>query len=998
MKDAFQPDTYQLLQPKWAEFALWHAMEQRANYWNKPDECASGTSTSPFLNKLVNVSASLELCLPERCSDKLARKLKPASGGNGTGVCLQRANPSDALSAEPFFRSLRQMAFILTVFSILHVARAADASTDFAATTETVGWKLNGFETPVNQLLTPAGTLIQLPGMRPNALALSPDGRLLVTSGLKRELLVLDPTRGDIIQIVAMPNNPINAAPEAVSARVLKANSQDKLSFTGLVFSPDGKRIYLSNVNGDIKVFAVEKSGSVRPLFSIPLPLVNMPDRKAEIPAGLAVSPNGKLLYVACNAANRLVEIEAETGKVLRTWDVGVAPFAVELVGRKAYVSNWGGRRPDANNPVGPIGNTGLVRVDSRSIAIEGSVSVIELGSDARAAKLEILTGLHACALAVSPNGKYLVCANAGSDTLSVIDTRTDKIIETIGARQNPGDPFGAQPNALTFDKTGGKLFACNGSQNAVAIFQFKPGKSELLGLVPVGWFPGAVVYDARRRQLDVANIISVARKMEPAAKGYGIGEGFNTRQYCGSLSLVPLPSSRQLKEFTLQALSNLRYPLLERAKLPARVNRPPQPVPERVREPSVFQHILYIIKENRTYDQVLGDVKEGDGNADLCVFNERVTPNQHKFVHDFALLDNTYCSGILSAEGHQWTDSALGNDYIQRSYAGWPRSYPGAGGEVRGYDSLAYSSAGFIWSDAINHGKSVRDFGEFTTPHHFWTATHQPQSGWLESYRDFTLGSNAIGYYAEAGLEELMPCVESNYLGFDLSLPDVCRADQFIKDFKEFEKTGQLPDLMILWLPNDHTTGTKYGAPKPEAQVADNDLAFGQIVAAISHSSFWTNTAIFAIEDDPQDGWDHVSGYRTTAYVISPYTKRHTTVHTQYNQTSLLRTIELILGLPPMNQMDATATPMFDCFTNSPDFAAYDTVTNQVPLDEMNPNPEHIKNAALRRDAYVSARLPLDKEDQCPEDVFNGILWRALKGTYLSYPDWAIKSSKDDD
>jgi len=216
--------------------------------------------------------------------------------------------------------------------------------------------------------------------------------------------------------------------------------------------------------------------------------------------------------------------------------------------------------------------------------------------------------------------------------------------------------------------------------------------------------------------------------------------------------------------------------------------------------------------------------------------------------------------------------------------------------------------------------------------------------------------------------------------------------------DFKQFEEAGTLPNLIVLWLPDDHTSGTGYGAPTPDAQVADNDLAFGRIVETVSHSRFWTNTCIFAIEDDPQDGWDHVSGYRTTAYVISPYTKRHAVISAQYNQTSLLRTIELILGLPPMNQLDATATPMFDCFTKTPDFTAFDAVTNQVPLDKMNPNPRRVSDATLRKDAYVSAKLPLDKEDQCPEDVFNRILWRAMKGPQTPYPDWAAKTAGDDD
>jgi hypothetical protein len=241
-----------------------------------------------------------------------------------------------------------------------------------------------------------------------------------------------------------------------------------------------------------------------------------------------------------------------------------------------------------------------------------------------------------------------------------------------------------------------------------------------------------------------------------------------------------------------------------------------------------------------------------------------------------------------------------------------------------------------------------------------------------------------------------LRPYLDTNALGWNLDVPDVIRAARFKQSLKHFEATGNFPDLVILWLPNDHTSGTKFHSPTPEAQVADNDLAFGRIVDAVSHSTFWTNTCIFAVEDDPQDGWDHVSGYRTTAYVISPYTKRHTVVSTQYNQTSLIRTIELILGLPPMNQMDATATPMFDCFNATPDFTPYDAASNNVPLDEMNRNPKDIADAQLRQDALVSAKLPLEKEDQCPEDLFNHILWRAGKG-HAPYPVSTMKEADDD-
>ncbi len=892
---------------------------------------------------------------------------------------------------------LKIIIFGIAAILILNAATAAKAQNLFDATAEIVGHETNGLETPVNQLVTPAGVFVPLPGMRPNALALSPDGKLLVTSGLKQELIALDPVSGKILQHVPFPQEKSDKNIEALTSVILNASEKSKLSFTGLVFSPDGRRIYLSNVNGDLKIFSVDRLDQISPLTSIPLPNANMPGRKYDIPTGIAVSPDGTKVYVALNVGNKVVEIDATTETLLRTWKVGDAPYDVVLCRNKLYVSNWGGRLPDADSLVGPIGSNGTVRVDNRSIASEGSVSVIDLTETNPASRVEILTGRHACALALSPNRKYLAVANAAEDTISVIDTRTDQIVETLFARQTPGDLFGAQPNALVFDKHGKKLFVCNGTQNAVAVFKFKPGESEMLGLIPVGWFPCSIAFDSRRQTLDVANMEDIApTKEKPSRHRANGGIGFNSKQYCGSLSLVPVPSARELEKFTQTALADLRYPLLARAELPPRPNQPAQPVPERAGEPSVFQHVIYIVKENRTYDQVLGDVDEGDGEADLCIFGERVTPNEHKFVRDFTLLDNTYCCGILSASGHEWTDTGIVLDYVEREFAGWPRSYP-SGGEPESRDALAYSPAGFIWNDASEHRKSVADFGEFTTAHHCWKDSGAVETNWSTMYRDFMSGSNSIVYSAEPDLDALRPFVVSNYLGFDLQVPDAVRAAAFIKDLKGYEATNYFPNLIIVWLPDDHTSGTKFGEPTPEAQAADNDLAFGRIVDAVSHSKFWPTTCIFAIEDDPQDGWDHVSGYRTTAYVISPYTKRHAVVNTQYNTTSLLRTVELILGLPPMTQMDATATPMFDCFTDTPDFTPYDAVTNQVPLDEMNPPPRRIQDAALRKDALVSAKLPLDKEDQCPEDLFNHIIWRAAKGPKVPYPDQFVKAVDDD-
>jgi DNA-binding beta-propeller fold protein YncE len=887
-------------------------------------------------------------------------------------------------------------AFLLVVPILAAAFSARILADNFPATTAPVGRVGDTLTTPANQIVTPAGRQIELPGVRPNALALSPDGKILVTSGIAHELVVADPATGNISQRVPLPSGKVRE-PSPLTSAILGADEKAQLSFTGLKFSPDGARLYLANVSGDVKVFAVSREHQVSPLFSIALPPANAPDRENEIPAGLAVSADGKKLYVAGNLSNRLLELDAATGKILRTWNVGVAPLDVVLAGRKIYVSNWGGRRPDAGSVTGPAGQGTRVRVDARGIASEGSVSVIDLADgQISAPPREIVIGPHAGALAVSPNGKFVVAASAGNDMLSVIDTRSDEVVETVTARQSPGDPFGAQPDALVFDAAGKILYCANASQNAVAVFQFAPRETKLLGLIPAGWFPGALAFDARGKKICVANLKSLATQTERAKYGAD-GLGFNTHQYCGSLSLVPVPSKAELAAFTAKALANLRYPLLAQAALPPRPNRAPQPVPERAGEASVFQHVIYILKENRTYDQVLGDVQAGNGDASLCNFGERVTPNEHKLVREFVLLDNTYCCGILSADGHQWADTGIATEYVERSFAGWPRSYPAGGFGDNGRDALAYSPAGFLWDNALAHGKTVHDFGEFTTTHKRWKNPSQKgKIGFAEVWKDFSTGANAIEYTCEPDIAPLQAFMEKDWVSWDLDVPDVLRAQKFIARLKEFEKTGRLPALTILWLPNDHTSGTKSGSPTPAAQVADNDLALGQVIEAVSRSKFWSDTCIFAIEDDPQNGWDHVSGYRTTAYVVSAYTKRHAVVSTQFNQTSLLRTMELMLGLPPMNQFDATATPMFDCFTNTPDFTVFTAVTNAVPLDEMNSPMKNLFGSQARKDAVVSARLPLDQPDRCDENVLNRILWRATMGA-RPYPEWAVKMVDDD-
>jgi len=867
------------------------------------------------------------------------------------------------------------------------------------ATSERVGRAgRNRVVTPVNQVLTPYGVQVELPGLRPQAMALSPNRLLLAVSGKSSEVVIMDPLTGRIRQRVALPSDQANEPqPDVVSPNILAPDKKGQVSYTGLVFSPDGSRLFLANVNGSVKVFNVATNGEVAGAFSIPLPPAKAPRRTNEIPAGLALSRDGKRLYVALNLSNRLGEFDSSTGELLRLFDVGVAPYGVALVGNKAYVSNWGGRRPQLGELTGPAGRGTLVKVDPvRFVANEGSVTVIDLSPVNAVAAGDILVGLHSSALAVHPGGRYLVCANAASDNLSVIDIRTDTVLETIWVKQSPADLFGASPNALAFDERGGRLYVANGTQNAVAVVEFDPGNSKLLGLIPVGWFPGAIAFDVSGNRLCVANIKGLPTTMSKADKQGHLG--FNTtHEYHGSLSLFPVPKNRELPRLSAMVWQNYRREQLALAKLPPRPDQPPRPVPERIGEPSVFKHVVYIIKENRTYDQVLGDDLRGNGNPSLCVFGERISPNQHKLAREFALLDNTYCAGILSADGHQWSTTAFGTDYLERSFAGWPRSYPDGMGEDEA-DALAYSPAGFIWDNVLAHGKSLRNYGEFAEPKVRWRSGKKGTPDFLSCYRTWKGETNAAVFASQPMVESIRPYQPTNYVGWEMNVPDQYRADFIIQELHDYETRGEFPSLTIICLPNDHTSGTSKGSPTPAACVADNDLAFGRIVDAISHSRFWKETVVFAIEDDPQAGWDHVSGYRTTAYCVSPYTKRGAVVSTQYNTTSLLRTMEQILGLPPMNQFDATATPMFDCFAATPNFTPYQAVANNIPLDEMNPEPKKISDPLLRRNAYASGRLNFRQVDACPEDILNRIIWHAMKGSASPYPLWAVTAMEDDD
>jgi hypothetical protein len=339
-----------------------------------------------------------------------------------------------------------------------------------------------------------------------------------------------------------------------------------------------------------------------------------------------------------------------------------------------------------------------------------------------------------------------------------------------------------------------------------------------------------------------------------------------------------------------------------------------------------------------------------------------------------------------------------LANEYVERQViSGYPRSYTGAKGQDA-VDALAWASSGFIWDDALAHHKTLRDYGEWMLSQAGWgDSKKKDKILWADFWGAFNTNAALVRLRSRPLIKTLRQCGDTNTVGWDLKVPDVMRAAQFIRELHQFETNGGFPDFIILYLPNDHTGGERTDYPAPGSQIADNDLALGRVLEAVSHSRFWRDTCLFCIEDDPQAGWDHVSGYRTTCFVASPYTPRKRTVSTQYNQISLVRTMELMLGLPPMNQMDASATPMFDCFTEVPDYTPFTSVPNSFPLDKITPDPKKITDRRRRRDVVASNRLPLDLPDQCPDDLLNRILWRSMKGQDAPYPEWAVRPVDDD-
>jgi hypothetical protein len=522
----------------------------------------------------------------------------------------------------------------------------------------------------------------------------------------------------------------------------------------------------------------------------------------------------------------------------------------------------------------------------------------------------------------------------------------------------------------------GSTLYVANGTNNCIAVVRLgrnsggaadSQAASVVQGLIPTGWYPAAVRLSADGKRLFVANVKGHGALSQPR----DVEKGGTSHDYLGTVSLIDVPTPAELAILTerVNASNRLAYSLAGLEKPRAGVR--PVPVPERHGEPSLFEHVLYIIKENRTYDQVFGDIKQGNGDPRLCIFGEETTPNHHKLVNEFVLLDNFYCSGVVSADGHSWADSAYVTDYLEKAFGAFPRSYPDDG-----RDALAFAPTGFLWDNALLHGKTLRNYGEFVAEEEYTPKG----TTWTDMYQEHVTGIRKIPITTKVRMKSLEPHTHPTYPYFPLTMPDASRADLFIQDLRTFEEAGKMPNLLYMSLPCDHTDGTKPNWPTPRAMVADNDLALGRIVEAVSKSRFWPKTCIFVVEDDPQAGFDHVDGHRTVALCISPYTRRHVVDSTQYNQTGMVKTIEMILGLPPMNQIDLSATPMRNCFQETPDLTPYQHVKNRIPLDEMNKPVTALRGRALYW-AKKSMEMNFDEGDAADEDTLNRILWFSVRG-----------------
>ena len=786
----------------------------------------------------------------------------------------------------------------------------------------------------------PRRPVIELPGVRddgrvqlPNQWSLRPTGRQIVLGDFPVNMAVHPDGKHLAVLHAGFSTHEVIILTLTDDNAAIRSRSTLEAAFYGVAWSADGTHLYCSGGPKErIEAFAfVDGQLGERTQLSV-LP----PDTKDAlcVVAGIAVSHDGATVYAAGNRGHEIVALATAGGAapihVKLPPDSFPYACALDETRGKLYVSLWGQAR----------------------------IAVLDLPLRADSAVVATWpTEDHPNEMLLTHDGTTLYVANANRNTVSALDTATGRPREVLCSALYPGAPNGSTPNAIALSPDEKTLYIANADNNNVAVMDVSvPGRARSKGFIPVGWYPTSVRVTPDGKHLLVAN----GKGTTPKANRNGpnpMRRGRTVEEYIGSLfrgtlSVFKTPGDEELKKLT--AVAYQCSPL--RADQSPTLDRPADnPIPARVGESGPIRHVIYIVKENRTYDQVLGDMPAGNGDPALCIFPANVTPNEHALASEFVLLDNFYAESEVSADGHEWSLGAYATDFVEKN---WPLNYGGKDYGKIGYPAectfpqIAPPTAGYLWDQCARAGISYRSFGEFI------------------ARRDDKLVAKA---------EALRDHYDTEYEPFNMSVSDQKRADRFISEFQRLEAAGELPRFIVVHLPCDHTVGTSVGKRTPTAMVADNDLALGRIVEAVSRSKVWPQTAIFVVEDDAQNGSDHVDAHRTTAFVISPYVRRGTVDSSLYSTTSLLRTMELILGLPPMSQFDAAARPMYASFGPKADLRPYKCRSAGVDLEAT--------NAAVAWGAEQSDRFDFSTQDAADDLAFNDIIWRSVRGADSPMP-----------
>ena len=865
-------------------------------------------------------------------------------------------------------RTLVIVAAATTVAVCTGTAYAATTSRNTPLGTRTVGPQAYGSHlVQTNQFVTPAGDVIKETG-RPFGLALSPDGKSAAALN----------TGGATTGIVTV----FDLATHAVRQQYGTGGISDG----GILYSRNGKRLYAGQPGG-LARFDVAADGRLSHQTTIALPGM---DGRQPVPAGLAWAGNGTDLLVTLSANNTLGVVDTTTGTLTRQIPVGNVPNSVVVVDGRAYVSNQGGRPATPSDRTDQSYGTPIVTNNNRAIPSTGSLSEVDLATGTQVTTFR--TGLQPTAvLAV---GSTVLVANTGDDTVTSIDTARQRVGRTFVANPAPGSPYGASPNGLAMlDPT--HLAVSLGRDNAVAVYTYESATTSpsFEGLIPTGSYPKGLAWSASLKRLVVGSEQGLGSVGPNGTVLEGVGTkpatshlGYN---FVGTVQTVPVPTNAQMATYTRQVFANNQWNGLAERNRAGSGSAKPVAVPLHVGDPSTIKHVFLIIKENRTYDQVLGDDPRGNGDPSLAQFGGKTTPNFHALARQFPLIDNLYSDGTNSAEGHHWLDQAFVNDYMQQMYGNYTRSYQTG-------DPMSNAKTGWIWDNALAHGKSVTNWGEQIDSYVDKAGNGTADGSWPQWFHDSKVLEGKIpgpltypigSYTAKTDIPSLKQVTKPNFPNFDLNIPDQYRADLFQKDFASYVRNANLPALNLAWIMSDHTAGTTPGGITPSAYVADNDLATGRMIDTISHSPYWKDSAIFVIEDDTQNGVDHVDGHRNPTFVVSPYAKRGSVDSSYYSQLNVVRTIEQILGLPPMNQQDLTAEPMYDAFTDQADLTPYRVRPNKIPLTTTNPTPSASAGPVEKAWAAWSAKQDFHSEDMVDMGQLNRDIWYASSHFATPYP-----------